>query len=536
MYKHVGGWICANGDMLPEARSHIGAMWGSLKSYDKLVIDNAHIDRAVRLAGTRSVALVHLEWNCHVWPPLSRGAETKLETARVACLRRVLKMCSRADRHVADDQVWAEGGLNQRETGTVSRLRFLPRLIMYGPQAVWAIVKAAGCNRNSWLSQIAGDADWLRKCGPSESIWTDVPEGEIDLERVTETINASPSRWKAAIARARMRVTNLKKIKFEWEAWDSLFLGKKEAEAEGAEPGQKVECPYCDKIFPNTPSVLLHLCREHDRKKSKVQEALDGTRCQACLTEHHTTKRLLLHWHSAKACHELTLKWAEADEKAGFTAHEKAAEDETPGLVPPEKMPAYKMPGPLTSEKTEARSRRSAAERQAEKWTPEKLLARYLGQHEYEKAITAKSAQRGAEASPGAETSGGSSSTTLRRPGPRASICIEQPAGGGAAGIVIAEADDDTGRTLEAVIAVADGGSPGAEASGSSSSTTLRRPGPRASILPPPCPLHEEPREISGPIQGHAAAVVAAGGNPCTKKKDDGQAKHDRGAGQAPRR
>jgi len=72
-YTHVGGVVCSNEDMGPEVRRHIGSLWGSLRKYDKVLSRNKWLQFDAKVAMTKSVSLVHLEWNCHVWPPLACG-------------------------------------------------------------------------------------------------------------------------------------------------------------------------------------------------------------------------------------------------------------------------------------------------------------------------------------------------------------------------------------------------------------------------------------------------------------------------------
>jgi hypothetical protein len=172
-YKHVGGMICANGDMLPEVMNHIGALGASMKAYDKAIINNPNLERADKLAGARSATLVHLEWNCHIWPPLNKSAAAKLEKARSMCLRKTLKLVSSAERHVSDEHVLAEGGLSQKETCTVARLRFLPRLVQHSPEAVWAILRASSGGPADWMSHVKEDIEWLIAQSPSDSFFSD---------------------------------------------------------------------------------------------------------------------------------------------------------------------------------------------------------------------------------------------------------------------------------------------------------------------------------------------------------------------------
>ena len=48
-------------------------MWNNLKTYNKTITKNTNLSQHEKLAGARSVAFVHLEWNCHVWPPLTQA-------------------------------------------------------------------------------------------------------------------------------------------------------------------------------------------------------------------------------------------------------------------------------------------------------------------------------------------------------------------------------------------------------------------------------------------------------------------------------
>jgi len=371
VYKHVGGIVCANGDMLPEAKAHIACLRSSVKAHEQVLTKNVHLDSPVKLAFLKSVGIVHLEWNCHVWPPLPEGVLKKLEVARSLAIRRILSLKSSAEKHITDERVDAEGGLSQEEAARICRLRFYVRLVQYAPSTLWAILRAASPGKGDWFYLIEADLDWLVANAPGEGVVSTVANYENLRDWASSVVALEPSKWRALVTRTCKRIQALKKLKYEWCAWDpfSAFAQRDN----GCSGTGMLHCPTCDKGFDKAPAVVLHLYRVHGIK-SKVREVINGSRCPACMTEFHTTNRYFVHLHDVPLCYTMVRKWWMAD---GCPARGDDG-DSSPTAhrygMAPERLPAYRVPGPWTLERVQAKHHVGKG-----KLSFQEQLDRYLG-------------------------------------------------------------------------------------------------------------------------------------------------------------
>jgi hypothetical protein len=262
----------------------------------------------------------------------------------------------------------------------IARLRFIPRLIHYGPEAVWAILRSPSSHHHSWFSQLDEDLEWMAIQSPREEIVRN-KDPETSLRKwATEMATSTPGKWKAAVNRTRARCCAYKKILYEWKQWEHHFLANNTCHADDTRQTPDIACPFCDRKFGHTASVLLHLYQAHGHAQSKVREVAQGSRCAACLTEYHTNRRLLLHFHNMPTCYNLARSWQEADGTTTSSTDTPPRVGHTPSAnaIPPERLPSFRVPGPLTLERTEAEKNGNRA-CSGHKMSPSEQIARYLG-------------------------------------------------------------------------------------------------------------------------------------------------------------
>lgn len=191
-----------------------------------------------------------------------------------------------------------------------------------------------------------------------------------------------PSIWKATIARARAIECATKKVRYEWTQWGNHFLSQDHwCSTDHTQHNNHIKCPFCNVAYEHTPSILLHIHREHGHARSTVRDFVTGTRCFVCLKEHHTQERLTLHLHNIQSCLELTKKWHACSHDRNAPDHQDNAEATThtgtTSTIAPDRLPAFRVPGPLTYEKMEA-TKRQRGHRKAN-LTPDEQIRRYLG-------------------------------------------------------------------------------------------------------------------------------------------------------------
>ena len=182
------------------------------------------------------------------------------------------------------------------------------------------------------------------------------------------------------VGRLGRRIVLLRKLKFEWTSWQASFSPPEPAADALRLPAvlRPQTCPVCSKGFRQASGLILHLARVHGAV-SQVRSLVRSTRCRACLTEFHTKKRMLVHLHTVPGCCNLLATWCAQDDAAWVDEEvppELLLVDETPLVpgLPPARLPAFRVPGPLTRAKVDSR----AAKRQPKLVGADKVL-RFLG-------------------------------------------------------------------------------------------------------------------------------------------------------------
>lgn len=95
------------------------------------------------------------------------------------------------------------------------------------------------------------------------------------------------------------------------------------------------------------------------------------------MTEYHTEKRLLLHYHNVPSCLSIAKKIHDADEAKGVRDIPYNPPTHHPSF-PADKLPAYRVPGPVSYDRHQAKCRGGKGSGPSP-MTAEEQIARYLG-------------------------------------------------------------------------------------------------------------------------------------------------------------
>ena len=140
-YRHLGTVVAGNGSMKAELNARRNAAARERRSMDAYFRDSGASAQA-KLQIARQVGVSTLTSSAGTWPALTPALQRILRTEHEAWVRAALGKKRGPSERIAFDRIRAEHGIE--DIGTVIRglcLRYFRRLVMQGPDAVWALLQ-----------------------------------------------------------------------------------------------------------------------------------------------------------------------------------------------------------------------------------------------------------------------------------------------------------------------------------------------------------------------------------------------------------
>ena len=156
--------------------------------------------------------------NCHIWNTLLEGERNLLEAEYMKGYRMAtgLKMKNHSDQHVSNIQVLAKADRPTAEIYLrITRLRYLPRLLLYGPTIRLRLLDATSATDKSWTNMIMQDLEWLYEHLDEAQR----PTKSVDLNDIVKAIIADPTSFRPKVAIAALRHLRLQQDQAHKQQW-----------------------------------------------------------------------------------------------------------------------------------------------------------------------------------------------------------------------------------------------------------------------------------------------------------------------------
>ena len=280
-YRHLGGIICSNCNIIPEINHRVTSAMASYVPIAGRVFGAAFVALHVRLSLMRSLVLSRLLFNVHTL------------TMSVAGLRKINGPYMRVLRSIAGERRFCEHNnipdievrrmVGQPSIDSIvlqKRLAYYPKLARRQPTALVALLQTqCSSDRLPWVRQAIGDLDFVYQNVGVLSLPPPQSEPRVWVEFMLQ----EEIEWKRAV----------ESCTFVHSKLDASADGMSPAAAHGAHV-----CLLCDTPQPAfcSPKALA----SHQRVKHGIRNPMrafaeaDG-RCPVCRTLFHTRLRLLAH-------------------------------------------------------------------------------------------------------------------------------------------------------------------------------------------------------------------------------------------------
>ena len=344
MYKHLGAQLHIGGKLLKEIRVRGGIMSSTYNLYSKKVFHNP--DLPLKARGQLLDALIYsiLRWNAGSWYELDSQTFHRYSTTVMNLARRTCITPHGAEKVWSwrDEDILFELNLPApEETLHLARIGFYTTAVHTAPDALWMLILAEG----SWLRCVRNAVFWMFNQLQNSTPHTVYHEFE---EAWIKGIQLRGKHWKGWIARAKKHAVLQRHNRILLERWHGQFFddlcaaGFKDLHA-SAERDSGAEHPYacgpCKQVFRTYTAWCTHAHKKHGRV-DPLRHFLHNGRCKCCLSEYHTTRRLLAHLHHDRQCavnHVALSEWRAIGPGRGATQEDKDRELPLPVLRPARK-------------------------------------------------------------------------------------------------------------------------------------------------------------------------------------------------------
>ena len=177
-----------------------------------------------RYSTTTPPTNTRLFYNCHIWNTLGEGERNILETEYMKGyqLATGLNMKNHSDQHVSNLQVLSKANRPPAEIFTrITRLTYLPRLILHGPTILLRLLDATATTDKSWTNMIIRDLEWLYQHLDEAQR----PTATVDLHELTKAIIDNPAGFRPKVTMAALRFLRLQQDQAHLQQWHDRLRG-----------------------------------------------------------------------------------------------------------------------------------------------------------------------------------------------------------------------------------------------------------------------------------------------------------------------
>ena len=291
-YKHLGTVQTRTGNRRQELvrrATAATAVHGALRR----VFANRGLARGVRLQTLTACMDAALLSAAGCWAPLADHELAVLNAPRAKALRRIAGIIP-GPGGPTDREVCAGLRVPSLADALVAqRLRYLGRLLLHGPGALFSMIQAAA--GNEWRAAVVADLGLLRATLPAKL--AELPPPAADLQPWVALIRSHPGPWKALVrcflaARAAAAPPPCVQPAHDGPPHEQLGLPE--------EPAQAYPCSQCDRIFDSAAGLAGHSWI-HGHRDWTRRFVADGD-CPVCRRRFWTRIRAMVHLRRSPAC------------------------------------------------------------------------------------------------------------------------------------------------------------------------------------------------------------------------------------------
>ena len=308
-YRHLGTQVHISENQIYEIKARLGQSMTVFRQHRRQIFQNPRIPRARRTFLFQSMILSILQYNIGTWYDLSPAALKYLRSKLYSMYR---SLC-RATIPEQDLRLWNDERVlayialpDVRILLHGARLKYSLSLGKSAPKDLWYILAVEG----KWLQALRQSLDWFgaqtRCFGPLK---TGAPL-VFDFNHSIRSGGALFSRW---IKKACHHALLQQRLMSLWKEWHHRFLDLCSQfglalsfpwTTTGVTSREQVgeACLICARFFPTKAAWSVHAFKRHQRVNDCRFLLGGGTRCEACLREYRTTRRLLHHLMHQKDC------------------------------------------------------------------------------------------------------------------------------------------------------------------------------------------------------------------------------------------
>ena len=300
-YAHLGGTVCTNCSIAPEIASRVAKHSKAINALHHVFKKSRELSVQQRAIFAEACAGTTLLHNAATWNSLHPADIDKLNRAILDRTRRIVKLPRGDGHHSTSEQRICSlfKPIRAQEAIAAARLRYLARLMAWGPDCVWATIYANSTLKGSFFQLIKDDVGWLAACCDSPP----VDFGRSSLQSVADFARAQPALWHTAVSRA-LEASRWKKhdllLHSIWRTSlnDMLLASARLSLGDSIRDETPVEyciCYDCDASFQSRRAWNLHMRFTHGVRRCHTSFTY-GTVCPACALEFHEPRRLTAHF------------------------------------------------------------------------------------------------------------------------------------------------------------------------------------------------------------------------------------------------
>eukprot|EP00435_Cladocopium_sp_Y103_P032440 s283_g8.t1 len=298
-YRHLGARFAMDADLHAEVDARLGMLRQAFEEQKKAVFLNRHIAVEGRQTLYASLVLSRLLYGTSVWSRISNSQLQRIESAILMHQRRIANIGFWSDTNMTDQDFRHKHQLMPfRVMLARNRLVYLQHIARHGEPFYQRMLLLEWSSSHGWLHEVCSDLQWMSRL---VSLPFDVPAHAADWPELWSCLAIDAS-WKAKVARACRKHSLEEKIAWEVSYYHdhiqrelhdfgvTLLVPKPDDPSEDA----AFACSCCPARFASYQQLALHSAKLHGYVTPE-RRYIQSTICPGCLTDFHTTSRVLQH-------------------------------------------------------------------------------------------------------------------------------------------------------------------------------------------------------------------------------------------------
>ena len=285
-FVHLGSKCDVRANLVKDAMHRAGQAQAAVGKLSRPVFQSQDLSRERKLRFNNTLVCTRLLYQVQLWPTTAPRALAKLEVPYARALRRVAGETYSPDKPMSSDKE-IRIRLHCPSVATLivqKRLLYLRRVVVDGPDSLWAVMQASAMLggervRQKWCDTILSDLRWLLRLLPSKLAELEDPENNWHG-------------WKQVIL-----------DKYSWRSLVRLAVSRSVVTALAPDPHMPIPChepllhacPTCRVAFRSQKALAQHQRIAHNVRSSWREFISTDSRCPVCNVAFSTRNRAIAH-------------------------------------------------------------------------------------------------------------------------------------------------------------------------------------------------------------------------------------------------